>query len=56
MNFLLNKTFRFVFVLFSMVQTLHWSTAFNAKSIDNSDKMAGSAQFANDKLSSKIAV
>ena len=42
------------FVLFSMVQTLYWSTAFNAKSIDNSDKLAGSTQFANNKLSSKI--
>ena len=37
-----------------MVQTLYWSTAFNAKSIDNSDKLAGSTQFANNKLSSKI--
>ena len=48
------ENIEFEFVLFSMVQTLYWSTAFNAKSIDNSDKLAGSTQFANNKLSSKI--
>ena len=32
----------------------YWYTAFNAKCIDNSDKLAGSAQFANNNLSSKI--